>query len=69
MSKAKYHLEIESQRRGQDSYETYYLMGVNTMPDGEVIRLDLHRSSDPAEIRQIAKQRANSEGCFVKEAL
>lgn len=69
MTKAKYHLEIESQRRGQDSYDTYYLMGVNTMPDGEILRIDHAKETDLAKIREIAKAQARSLGCRVVEVL
>jgi hypothetical protein len=69
MTKAKYHLQIESQRLGQDTYETYFLMGVNTTADGEVLPIDLLRSSNLEEVRQIAKQQAQSQGCRVVEAL
>ena len=69
MTKAKYHLEIESQRRGQDSYDTYYLMGVNTTADGEVLPIDIVRDTDLAKIREIAKAQARSLGCRVVEVL
>jgi hypothetical protein len=69
MSKAKYHLEIESERLAQQTWDTYFLMGVHTMPDGEVIRADLVRETDLAKIREIAKQQAQTFGCRVVEAL
>lgn len=68
-TKARYHLQIESQRLGQDTYETYFLMGVNTTADGEVLPIDIMRSSDLAEVRRIAKQQAQSQGCRVVEDL
>lgn len=68
-NKSKYHLEIESQRLAQNTWDTYFLMGVETRPDGEVIRIDLIRETDLAKIREIAKQRAFNEGCRVVEEL
>ena len=69
MTKIKHHLEIEAQRRTNDTYDTYYLMSVHTMPDGEVTRMDLLKETDLTKIRAIAKQRAHNDGCRVVEAL
>lgn len=65
----KHHLQIESQRRAMDNYDTYYLMSVHTMPDGEVIYNDVLKETDLVKIREIAKQQARSQGCFVVEEL
>lgn len=69
MTKVKHHLQIESQRLASNTYDTYFLMSVHTMPDGEVICQDLIRDGDLSKIREIAKQRAFSDGCRVVEEL
>lgn len=69
MTIAKFHLQIESERLAMNTYDTYFLMGVHTMPDGEVIYMDLLRDSNLENIRQIAQQRAFNDGCRVVEAL
>lgn len=65
----KYHLRIESERLGQNNFTTYFLMGVDTAPDGEELCMDLVRDSDLDKIRAIAKQRAGDSGCKIVEAL
>lgn len=63
--KCKFHLRIEAQRIGQNAYDSYFLMSVEKLPNGETVVMDLVRDSDLAKIRSIARSR----GCPVVEAL
>jgi hypothetical protein len=68
-TKTRHHLRIEGDRLAMNSYTTYFLSGVDTTADGEEIVIDLHRTSDLAALREIAKKMAFDRGCRVEEAL